>query len=189
VTLKICAECKRTLELSAFHKNKRRADGHHEYCKNCRKAQYERRDKPSAVQRAALRYATKKQECLEGMRQRYLQQQQTKKAYGRKHYELNKSKYIHNANARKMHVRIATPRWFDADHGFVLQEAFELAKLREKTTGVPWDVDHIIPLQGKTVCGLHVKENIAVIPRALNNFKRAKNDGDRTLFYSRNKAR
>ncbi len=32
---------------------------------------------------------------------------------------------------------------------------------------------------------LHVKENIAVIQRTLNNFKRAKYDGDRTLFYSR----
>lgn len=174
--LKLCAECKQSLDLTAFHKNKRRSDGHHEYCKKCRKAQYDRRDRISAVPRAAIRYATKKQECLKGMHQLYMRKRDAKKEYGRRHYELNKSKYVYNANLRKLHVKIATPKWFDADHAFVLREAFDLAKRREQFTGIPWDVDHVIPLRGKTVCGLHVRENISVIPRTVNNSKRARYD-------------
>lgn len=62
----------------------------------------------------------------------------------------------------------ATPSWFQELDDFVLKEAYLLAKLREKTTGMKWHVDHIIPLQGKDVCGLHCWNNVQVIPAAIN---------------------
>lgn len=51
---------------------------------------------------------------------------------------------------------------------FFIGEAYRLAKLREKICGGKWHVDHIVPIQSKLVCGLHVESNLRVIPAFMN---------------------
>jgi len=46
-----------------------------------------------------------------------------------------------------------------------------LAKWCSKVTGIQYEVDHIIPLQGKKVCGLHTANNLQVIPMSDNRKK------------------
>ena len=50
-------------------------------------------------------------------------------------------------------------------------EARKLVKLRNKVVGSRWSLDHIVPLIGKTVSGLHVWNNIQVIPLVENRRK------------------
>lgn len=59
----------------------------------------------------------------------------------------------------------AIPAW--ANH-FFIGEIYDLAKRRTEATGVKWHVDHIVPLQSKLVCGLHVEHNLQVLPAAMN---------------------
>lgn len=62
----------------------------------------------------------------------------------------------------------ATPLWVDEDEKFLISEVYALAKLRTKATGVQWEVDHIVPLQGTIVCGLHTLVNLQLLPKSLN---------------------
>lgn len=55
---------------------------------------------------------------------------------------------------------------------FVVEQAAHLAKLREYATGIKWHIDHIIPLFGKQISGLHVYNNLRVIP-AKENLKKS----------------
>lgn len=64
-----------------------------------------------------------------------------------------------------------TPPW--ANMG-AISEIYEIAAKQSADTGIPHEVDHVIPLQGKTVSGLHVAENLSVVPCGINRSKRNK---------------
>lgn len=74
---------------------------------------------------------------------------------------------IKNAERVTMLER-ATPRWADMD---AVRRVYELASRLEQSTGQKYHVDHIVPLKGKTVSGLHNEFNLAVIPM-LDNLKK-----------------
>lgn len=48
---------------------------------------------------------------------------------------------------------------------------YRLAAQRARETGIPHEVDHIVPLLGKMVSGLHVEDNLRVVPRRINRLK------------------
>lgn len=70
---------------------------------------------------------------------------------------------------REAMKRKAMPKW--ANH-FFMREAYALAKLRTKTLGFKWSVDHIVPIKSKLVCGLHTDANLRVIPLIENSKKK-----------------
>jgi hypothetical protein len=80
----------------------------------------------------------------------------------------NPHKMLANCRLRQATKASATPSWANL---FFIEEAYHLAKVRSSATGLKWEVDHIVPLRSKIVCGLHVEHNLAVIPRKLNQAK------------------
>lgn len=70
--------------------------------------------------------------------------------------------------ANRRATRAKQARIMDEFTQFVTAEAHDLRKLRNSSTNIEWHVDHIIPLKGKQVCGLHIWSNLAVIPKTHN---------------------
>ena len=69
---------------------------------------------------------------------------------------------------RKAAMLQRTPKWLTDDDYWMIEQAYELAALRTKMFGFAWHVDHVLPLQGKTVSGFHVPTNLQVIPGVEN---------------------
>jgi len=79
-------------------------------------------------------------------------------------YKRNNRAKFNERNAKRRSFKLQrTPSWLTQDHYKAISEFYIEAKVREKETGIKFHVDHIIPLLGETVCGLHVPWNLQVI--------------------------
>jgi hypothetical protein len=83
----------------------------------------------------------------------------------------NKGRVASNIRRYQLSKIKRTPKWLTKDDLWLIKEAYELAALRTRMFGYPWHVDHIVPLNGKSVSGLHVIENLQVIPGVENFIK------------------
>lgn len=69
---------------------------------------------------------------------------------------------------RRAVKQLATPQWVSTDD---LIPFYEHARALTRETGIPHEVDHIMPLRGKAFTGLHVPWNLQVLPRKQNRSK------------------
>ena len=91
-----------------------------------------------------------------------------KHSHKKKHKAENPDYYKSLTNARRRRFRDATPKWLTAEHKMEIRLKYRLAIELSRRLGVPHAVDHIIPLQGEDVCGLHVPWNMEVITQEQN---------------------
>lgn len=68
-------------------------------------------------------------------------------------------------------VRRATPPWADLR---AIAAVYRTARERTHASGERHEVDHVIPLDGTLVCGLHVAWNLRVVSRTENARKAAR---------------
>lgn len=62
----------------------------------------------------------------------------------------------------------ATPDWLTADDWAAMNAVYEEARRLTQDTGIKHQVDHIFPINGKTVSGLHVPGNLQILTQAEN---------------------
>jgi hypothetical protein len=93
---------------------------------------------------------------------------ESKNAYKKKHKVENPDYYKSLTNARRRRFRDATPKWLTAEQKMEIRLKYRLAIELSRRLGIPHAVDHIIPLQGEEVCGLHVPWNMEVITQDEN---------------------
>ena len=192
--MKYCPVCKQDKVLEDFHKHSSTADGRTTYCKPCMKKykqQYEVKNREK-IQAYGLAYRRENKEKLQEMfkqnysvpekRERHLAlgkqwRESCQKAYkdGQRAWrEKNPEKMAHYSAYHRALRKQAIPKWYSELDDFVVKEAYSLSRARARTTGTLWEVDHILPITGRKVCGLHVWNNLQVILASVNRSKHNK---------------
>jgi hypothetical protein len=178
--LKTCNHCKQAKDTGLFYVNKRMKDGLNLFCIECHKADNRARkarnranpDFKAAEQAYRKQYRAQKQDFCNDLTRQWRVRNSEKIAQYDKAYRLNNKAFINYlCQQRKIALMHRTPKWLSQDELWIIQQAYELAELRSKLTGVKWHVDHIIPLRGKMVSGFHAPNNIRVITQIENQRK------------------
>ena len=114
------------------------------------------------------------------------------KSYSKSMYEKHKDKHLaqkqiyRQANkgkinalvaARKKVIKQRTPVWLSDFDRLKIQCIYSVASMLTRHNGEPWHVDHVIPLQGGIVSGLHVPSNLQVLRGSENISKKNKFEG------------
>jgi hypothetical protein len=153
---KVCKGCNQTLSTLEFYSSKNTKDGLRGKCKAC-------------TNRDNNVWYDKNKESVCRRTQEYKNSRRLSiREKGMDYYRRNKSKYLSNYNKRLHSKRKATPQWLTEEQVRAIEDFYWLANDLYVTSGEKYHVDHIVPIQGKTVCGLHVPWNLQVLPSDIN---------------------
>ncbi len=177
---KQCGNCKQILPFEQFHKQELGRGGVGSLCKHCT-AEYDKSrwdtDEFRTKQRERRRERLAQEpEFREYIRAKNREHGPAMRAKLRSYYTMKKREY----DAAK---RGATPEWSETA---AILELYEEARRLTETTGIPHEVDHVIPLQGENTCRaiqsmLHAMWNLQVIPANENRSKSNKLVTDRDI--------
>jgi len=138
---KKCYDCQSIKNSDEFHKDISRLDGFSNVCKSC------------TVIRIAGWQKNNPEKCNKNSAK-----------YRKKHPDK------HNATQAKRRAKKlnATPLWLTESQLKEIEEFYTLAQELQWLSEKPLHVDHIVPLQGQNVSGLHVPWNLQILPEPMN---------------------
>ena len=154
--MKTCSKCKDSKPLDSFYKDMTKKDGHTSYCKVC------------SAKRSKAHYADNKEAVIKRTADWYANNKEYRQEYRRKHYLENKGQYNASINLRRAAKLQATPSWLTEKQLHDITVIYTACAKVSERTGKPHHVDHVVPLQGENICGLHVPWNLAIIPAKMN---------------------
>lgn len=196
---KKCTQCGSRLSLSCFYRSSRSKDGHQSMCKKCYQSKYGAKarirtkqwnaDNPERKQEMNHQYFLDNTETiltrsrtwhwdnrdkvLIKSKERYAaltDEERTRHFFFINEWRrLHPDLYAHHTQKRRAQELLAVPPWYEEDG--VLTVYTKCKELNEMW-GTNFQVDHIVPLQGKNVCGLHCLANLQLLDKELNNKKR-----------------
>lgn len=179
--MKKCSKCKILKSLDEFHNHKRAKDGKKSACKSCNKTEWARyrATYPDRIKASNKKYYLKNKDKIAAQNKQWSIDNQDKMVeYKKKHYQDNISIYRERrkawkkANPGKINAQTAkrranklkaTPHWLTKDDLKWINWYYMQAKRLTALTGVEHHVDHIHPLNGNDVCGLHVPWNLQIL--------------------------
>ncbi|CAB4135014.1 HNHc domain containing protein [uncultured Caudovirales phage] len=195
--LKICKRCNKLKPKFYFGNDKNRFDGLACYCKTCRVAlsldRYEKNKNEISIKAKIYRdsnkekikrdkaifyeknkakilesqkfYIHKNSEKISDFQKKYrdnFENKASRKNYISK-YRIRRGYVITAANAKSRYLETsALPPWFEHE---------KVLLVYKKAQQYGFDVDHVIPINSKNVCGLHCWSNLQLLDKSLNSKK------------------
>jgi hypothetical protein len=180
--MKKCLVCDQEKPLNEFYKRTDSPDGYRNDCKECRKrsslknfyansenknaknmeAYWKRKEKTPNLWAGV--YAKRRDKSLQQSKDYYAVNAETIKSRQRLWSKTNRG--LANALSKRYKLKKinATPSWLNESQLLLIKCKYQVAAMLNVHGVEPWHVDHIIPIRGKNVCGLHVPWNLQVIP-------------------------
>ncbi len=177
----LCNKCLMEKALSAFHSAPAMKLGVKKTCKECiltdiaqrHRANPEirrirsiewRANNPLRSRQVWRSYAERNKEKRLRERKEYRLKNIDNERERERQYLINNRPIVRAKNARRRAAETqATPSWLNAIQKAQIVEFYELASACEMQTGEPYHVDHIVPLRGNDINGLHVPWNLQVL--------------------------
>jgi 5-methylcytosine-specific restriction endonuclease McrA len=180
--MKTCNTCQQSKPATEFNKDRAKKDGLCFKCKDCQKTYREaNKEKFKAYSKV---YYEEYRDKIKAYSKTYREANKEKiKAKVKAYREANKEKFkalnkaykqtnpgkVNALNMKRYAQKLqATPPWLTKKHLSEIQKWYKLAKDLQHLSEEPLEVDHIVPLQGKNVCGLHVPWNLQILPKSEN---------------------
>jgi len=166
---KTCSKCSNTLAVSMFYKNKTMKDGLMSTCKTCDNLRRRERALANPEYENARSKAWRKAnpEAAAAIRKK------SKDNYRANHYDkyiAGRRKYYNAKSAKRRAAKLkATGPWTIASE---IAKFYKATRALEYVTGIKYHVDHIVPLRGEGVCGLHTHSNMQIL-RATDNIAKS----------------
>ena len=181
--MKICCICKVEKPISEFNKNKSKKDGLSTDCRECTKTYLEEyrlknKDKLLAQSRS---FKDKNREAINAKnRERYHTYKKLdpdfmhKQRLSGSRYKANNKGKVNAATAKRYTNKLKRSCITTKEDFIIIKEIYEKAAKLTESTGIKYHVDHIIPLNGLLVSGLHLPSNLQILTEQENCSKHNK---------------
>lgn len=160
--MKYCYRCKESKPILSFVKNKSKKDGLSTECRECKRTQDKSHYQANSekIKQSVAKYRSENPEkVIQVKKDWYQANSESTKEKVRIYRKDNRGKCNALSKKYKADKIKATPKWAELDKiSIVYQKAKEWGFV----------VDHIVPLQGKTVCGLHCWSNLQLLDPEIN---------------------
>lgn len=154
-----CSKCEEYKEVCFFSVNNKVKDGIHRICKSC-------------ISLISKRYYEKYKDSINNKCKQYIINNRPKTNEIRRLWSKNNSwSGAINSAKRRAKKRQATPEWLTSEQLLEIQNIYLKARQLTEDTKIRHEVDHIIPLKGKSVSGLHVPWNLQILTISANRRK------------------
>lgn len=177
---KTCRTCNQELQATEFYKNKANKDGLFLHCKPCTQANIKawKLANPDKIKLFKEKYRERnierKRQWREANRELYNARATRWRHANLEKHRLSEQRWRRANPSRKLadvvayRVGNATPPWITSDHLAQMAEWYTIAKELQWLSEEKLHVDHIVPLNGEIVSGLHVPWNLQILPASEN---------------------